>query len=79
MLEEKLAQVFQVLAPEKFGSIGAVAEPKEAMNEQTGSYLRAGVIVSAGKRVPMVRACGRSAHDTITRPAKTRLTAIWNA
>jgi len=31
LFEEKLAQVFQVLAPEKFGSIGAVAGTKEAM------------------------------------------------
>ena len=40
LFEEKLAQVFQALAPE---IIGAVAETREAMNDQAGSHLRAGV------------------------------------
>jgi hypothetical protein len=50
LLEEKLAQVFEVLAPEKFGSIGAIAETKEAMNDQAGSHLRAGVFGSTEGR-----------------------------
>ena len=36
LFEEKLAQVFQALAPAKFGIIGAVAESKETMNDQVG-------------------------------------------
>jgi len=50
LLEEKLAQVFQALVPEKFGNIGAIAETKEAMNDQAGSDLRAGVIGSTEGR-----------------------------
>ena len=50
LFEEKLAQVFQALAPEKFGTIGAVAETKEAMNDQAGSHLRAGILGSTEGR-----------------------------
>jgi hypothetical protein len=50
LFEEKLAQVFQVLAPAKCGIIGAVAETKEAMNDQTRSHLRASVIESTEGR-----------------------------
>ena len=50
LLEEKLAQVFQALAPEKFGIIGAGAETKEAMNDQASSHLCASVLGSAEGR-----------------------------
>jgi hypothetical protein len=47
LFEEKLAQVFQALVPE---IIAAVAETREAVNDQAGSHLRAGVLGSTKGR-----------------------------
>jgi hypothetical protein len=56
LLEEKLAQVFQALAPEKFGVIGAIAETKETMNDKAGSHLCASIIGSTEGRPDDTRA-----------------------
>jgi hypothetical protein len=50
LFEEKLAQVFQALAPAKVGIIGAVAGTKEDMNDKARSHLRASVVGSTEGR-----------------------------
>ena len=56
LFEEKLAQVFQALAPAKLGIIGAAAETKEAMNDKARSHLRASVIGLDRRRTTRSRA-----------------------